>query len=139
MKWLAEFLAAVSLYRHHVGVLGLFTLLSFLEQCAPVVGTWLAAKALGLEVGLLQTAAVVPLANLFARVPIGLSTLGVVESLYVAFFALVGVDHTSAFMMGFFMSLAVMLTSLPGSLVYLAKGRLWAAKLAKDSPTPAGE
>ncbi len=123
VRWLGRFLAAYTLYRRHPGTLAYFTFLSFLEQIAPVVAVWLAGLAMHMQISFLQSLAVVPVANLFARVPIAISTLGVVESLYVAFFALVGVNATSAFMVGLVMSLAVMVTSLPGALVYLVTMR----------------
>ncbi len=74
--WLGRFLAAYAQYRRHPWLLLYFLLLSFLEQGAPVVATWLVAWGLGLPVTFLTCAAVVPLANLLARVPISVSTHG---------------------------------------------------------------
>ena len=112
-SWAARFLLAYHAYRGHRLTLIWFLLLSFIEQSAPVVGTWLAARALHVELSLWQAAAVTPLAFFFARLPVAVSSFGVVEGLYVAFFALVGLNPTDSFLLGFLLNLGVVITSLP--------------------------
>jgi uncharacterized membrane protein YbhN (UPF0104 family) len=122
LAWLGRFFSAYSAYRHHRGVLLAFLGLSILEQLAPVGVASMAARALGFELSLLQAAAVVPVAILFARAPVSLSGFGVVEGLYVAFFSLVGLSTTQAFLLGFLTNLAQLATALPGAWFYLVSG-----------------
>ena len=121
-SWAARFLAAYHAYRGHRPTLAWFLVLSFLEQSAPVVGTWLAALALHVELSLLQAAAVTPLAFFFARLPVAVSSFGVVEGLYVGFFALVSLNATDSFLLGFLLNLGVVVTALPGLFLYLTGG-----------------
>ena len=95
-SWAARFFLAYHAYRSHRLTLAWFLILSFMEQSAPVVGNWLAAKALHVDLSLLQAAAVTPLAFFFARLPVAVSSFGVVEGFYVAFFALVGLNATDS-------------------------------------------
>lgn len=122
LAWLGRFLTAYSAYRRHRGVLLAFLGLSVLEQMAPVGVAWMAARALGMNLSLLQAAAVVPVAILFARAPVSLSGFGVVEGLYVAFFSLVGLGSTQAFLLGLITNLAQLATALPGAWFYLFGG-----------------
>lgn len=112
--WLGNFLEAYSAYGHHRPTLLWFTLLSLIEQSAPVGAAWLAARALEIELSLAQAAAAVPVAILLARAPVSLSGFGVVEGLFVAFFGLVGVGATHAFLLGFISNLASLATAAPG-------------------------
>jgi uncharacterized membrane protein YbhN (UPF0104 family) len=93
-----------------------------MEQSGPVVGTWLTAKAFGIELSLLESAAVAPLALLFTRIPVSLSGFGVVEGLYVAFFALVGLSATESFLLGLVANLSIVVTTLPGAFFYTSGG-----------------
>lgn len=121
-SWAARFLSSYHGYRRHRPTLAWFLVLSLVEQSAPVVGTWLAAKALHVDLSLLQAAAVTPLVFFFARLPVAVSSFGVVEGLYVAFFALVGLNATNSFLLGFLLNLGVVVTALPGLFLYLTGG-----------------
>ncbi len=127
LGWLGRFLQAYSAYRDHRPTLLLFVLLSLLEQGAPVGAAWLAAWALDIPLTLAQAAAVVPVAILLARAPVSLSGFGVVEGLYVAFFGLVGVGSTHAFLLGFISNLASLATAAPGA---------WFHRIAASDPAP---
>ena len=122
VKWVGRFLASYTQYRKHRGAITWFILLSFIEQAGPVVGTWLTARAFGIDLSLVQSAAVAPLALLFTRIPVSLSGFGVVEGLYVAFFALVGLSATESFLLGLVANLSIVVTTVPGALVYTSGG-----------------
>ena len=122
LTWLFAFVKAYHDYRSRRGVLVWFLLLSFIEQGAPVVFNWLAAQALNLDLSLLQSAAVTPVVFLLARMPVSFSSFGVMEGLYVAFFRLVGIAATGAFLMGLIINLAAMVSALPAVPFYLAGG-----------------
>jgi uncharacterized protein (TIRG00374 family) len=120
--WVGRFLAAYVKYNRHKGAVIYFILLSFLEQSVPVVGTWLTALAFGIDLSLLESAAVAPLALLFTRIPVSLSGFGVVEGLYVAFFALVGLNTTESFLLGLIANLSIVVTTAPGAFFYASSG-----------------
>ncbi|ADK86435.1 hypothetical protein Deba_3082 [Desulfarculus baarsii DSM 2075] len=122
-RWLAELLAAYRQYSGHGPVLGWFFALTLLEQGALIVTNWLAARAFGLELGFLQAAAVTPVAVLLARLPISISSFGLMEGLYVAFFSLVGVGATEAFLLGLTQNMASLISALPGLTPYLGARR----------------
>ncbi len=134
LRLLGKFLAAYGTYRHHRPTLLAFLLLSLIEQGFPVVGTWLAGEALHIHLSLIHAAAVAPLALLFTRIPISLSGFGVVEGLYVAFFALVGIGATDAFLLGLLGDLSVLVTTVPGALFFTGGG----VRIRRTLPRPPG-
>jgi uncharacterized protein (TIRG00374 family) len=83
-------------YRGSRGALQRFFLLTLLEQVAPVVFVWLAARAIGVDLGMLVAAAVVPLATLITRVPISLAGIGVFEGAFMLLLPLAGVAAADA-------------------------------------------
>lgn len=88
--------AAYLEYRRHGGALRAFFALTLLEQLAPIVFVWLAARALGLELDFLVAAAVVPLATLITRVPISLAGIGIFEGAFMLLLPLGGVAPAAA-------------------------------------------
>ncbi len=122
LSWASRFIKAYHEYRQHQGTLLWFLLLSVIEQAAPIVGNWLAARALNIELSLLEAAAVTPVVFLLARLPVSFSSFGVMEGLYVALFGLVGVAPTQAFLLGLITNLASLASALPAVPFYLAGG-----------------
>lgn len=137
LSWASRFIKDYHDYRRHRGVLAWFLLLSFLEQGAPIVGNWLAARALNIELSLLEAAAITPVVFLLARLPVSFSSFGVLEGLYVAVFGLVGVDPTQAFLLGLITNLAAMVSALPAVPFYLAGGLRANAGIGQEG-RPAG-
>ncbi|MCF8034613.1 MAG: flippase-like domain-containing protein [Desulfarculaceae bacterium] len=127
LAWFLDFVAAYHAYRHKRGVLLWFVFLSFIEQGAPIIFNWLTARALNLDLSLLQAAAVTPVVFFLARLPVSFSSFGVLEGLYVAFFRLVGIGATSAFLIGFIINLGSMISALPAVPMYLTRGMRSAA------------
>ncbi|MCB2225968.1 MAG: flippase-like domain-containing protein [Desulfarculaceae bacterium] len=132
LAWFFDFVAAYHAYRHKRGVLLWFVFLSFLEQGAPIVFNWLTAKALHIDLSLLQAAAVTPVVFFLARLPVSFSSFGVLEGLYVAFFRLVGVGATPAFLIGFLVNVGSMISALPAVPMYLRGGMRSAADPPPD-------
>ena len=132
LAWLLGFVAAYHQYRRRRGVLLWFLALSFLEQGAPIIFNWLTAKALNLDLSLLEAAAVTPVVFFLARLPVSFSSFGVLEGLYVAFFRLVGIGATSAFLIGFLVNVGSMISALPAVPMYLSGGA------RPPDPGPAG-
>lgn len=122
LSWIGKFLTAYGQYRHHALTLAAFLLLSLLEQSAPIVGTWLAARSLDINLSLLQAAAVTPLALLASRVPLSVSGFGIIEGFYMVFFPLVGVSVSDAFLLGLLGDISVTVSTLPGAVIYALGG-----------------
>jgi len=135
LAWVLDFVKAYHQYRRQRGVLLWFLILSFIEQGAPVIFNWLIARALHFDLTLLESAAVTPVVFFLARLPVSFSSFGVLEGLYVAFFRLVGVGATSAFLIGFLVNLASMVSALPAIPMYLRSGISRAAKQPQP-PSP---
>jgi uncharacterized protein (TIRG00374 family) len=122
LSWVTGFLRSYNQYRRQGPTLAAFLVLSVVEQSVPVVGTWLTALAFRVDLSLLQATAIVPLAHLFMRVPVSVSGFGVAEGLYVAFFSLVALAPTDAFMLGLVANLSILVTTLPGAFFYAGGG-----------------
>jgi glycosyltransferase 2 family protein len=125
-RWLGRLTEAYLEYRQHPLRLGLFLLLSFVEQMVPVLANWLSAKAFGIDFSLLAATAATPVAMSLARLPVWFSGFGVVEGLFVFFFSLVGLGTTQAFLLGLSINVFSLLTALPGLYFYLTGG--WQAE-----------
>lgn len=117
--WAARILEAYRQYAGHRATLAWFFLLTVIEQGAIIASNWLAAMAFAIDLSLLEAAAVTPVAILLARLPISVSSFGIMEGLYMAFFGLVGVGATEAFLLGLSQNLATLIISLPGLVIYL--------------------
>ena len=120
--WASRMLAAYRQYSNHRWTLAWFFVLTLAEQAALIITNWLSAQAYHIDLSLLEAAAVTPVAILLARLPITVSSFGVMEGLYMAFFGLVGVGPTEAFLMGLTQNLATLASSLPGMAPYLTRG-----------------
>jgi hypothetical protein len=122
LAWCSKVLDAYGQYRSQGLSLAAFLLLSLLEQSAPVLGTWLAALALDINLGLLQAAAVAPLAMLCTRVPLSVAGFGVIEGFYMVFFPMVGVSVSDSFLLGLVSDLSVLVATLPGGAILALRG-----------------
>ena len=78
------------------------------------------ARALGLNVGVLDALAVVPMTIFAAALPISLNGWGVREGAFVAGFALYGLGSAEALILSVMIGLSVTLASLPGGLLWLS-------------------
>jgi uncharacterized protein (TIRG00374 family) len=79
-------------YRHEKRSLTVFFALTLVQQLIPIFLLWLTALALGIEVGLLYVAGVVPLSFLISRIPVSISNLGVFEGIFMVLMSSVGVS-----------------------------------------------
>jgi uncharacterized protein (TIRG00374 family) len=122
LPWIGKVLDAYGQYRNHRAALAWFLLLSLLEQSAPVLGTWLAALALHIDLTLFNAAAVAPLAMLCTRVPLSVAGFGVIEGFYMVFFPLVGVSLSDSFLLGMVGDLSVLAATVPGGILLAITG-----------------
>jgi glycosyltransferase 2 family protein len=57
--------------------------LTFGQQLLGVIVTWLTARGLGVDVGLLFMAGILPLTLLISRLPVSINGLGVFEGVFI--------------------------------------------------------
>jgi len=70
--------------------------LTFTEQLLPILDTWLVARGMGIEVGVLYFAAALPLALLISRLPISIDGIGVFEGMFIVLMSLAGLSAAQA-------------------------------------------
>lgn len=76
--------------------LATFSALTLLEQLLTIVYVWCTARAVGIDVGLIFIAGVLPLTLLVSRLPISFDGLGVFEVVFIAFMGLGGISPAQA-------------------------------------------
>ncbi len=100
-------------YKKNKGILILFLFLSILEQLVPVIGNYLACRALNLSIPFIYFLLIIPLVQLISRTPISFEGIGVNEGLLVYFFTLLGLSKTGAFSIGLLGHIAIIIATLP--------------------------
>jgi len=106
-------------YKNHKGFLAVFLILSILEQIMPVIGNYLACRALNLSVPFVYFLLIIPLIQLISRIPISFEGIGVNEGLLVYFFTLLGLSTTGAFTIGLLGHIALIIAALPALYFYI--------------------
>jgi hypothetical protein len=106
-----------SVFRRYAGqpaLLGRFFVLTFLEQLLPVVASYAVSQGLGFPVSIWEFLLIIPVTLFFARIPISIDGLGVVEGLYVFLFAHAGLGPTESFLLALVGRLVTVVAVLPG-------------------------
>ena len=93
---LRQFHTIYRAYRHDKGSLAVFCGLTFSEQFIAIPLMWLVARGLGIEVGFLSVAGVVPLAFLISQFPISINGLGVFDGAFMLLMSFIGVPGVEA-------------------------------------------
>ena len=93
--------------------------LSMLVQVALVICQWLLALGLGLDVPLGLFMLCVPVANVFASLPITLNGLGVRETAYLMLLGTAGVAHHNAIALGLLWFVATALGNFTGVIAFI--------------------
>lgn len=94
-------------------------LLSVALQLSLAVGQWLLARGLGLQTPLGLFVLCVPIANVFASLPVTLNGLGLRETAYLTLFASAGLTHTDAIALGLLWFAASALGNLSGVISFV--------------------
>ena len=121
IKKMDKFYKAYSDYRKHKRLIVVFVLLSCLEQFAPVLGNYIASCALGFSIPFLYFLAVIPIVQLFTRIPISFNGIGVHEGLLVFFFGILHLGKTDAFTIGLVGHIAILISVIPAVTYYSSK------------------
>ena len=128
---LAEVRAALALYRDRPVALLVALATSVLNHAVASFTVWLLARALGIEgLELGMALALVPVANLFAAIPLLPGGWGVGELAFAYLFGQVGIPATEAVGLSVVYRLSILAASLPGGVLWL----FW-----KDRPDEGGD
>jgi uncharacterized membrane protein YbhN (UPF0104 family) len=94
--------------------------LSLLLQISLAICQWMLARGLGLTAPLSLFLLCVPIANVFASLPLTLNGLGIRESAYLVLFGMAGMEHHDAIALGLLWFAATMLGGLTGAISFIS-------------------
>ena len=80
---------------------------------------YLLGRGLGLDIGVIDALAISPFVMLATTVPISIGGWGVREGVMVFSFAMIGISEDGSFALSILLGLAILVTSLPGGIVWL--------------------
>ncbi len=112
-------LSAFQVMGMHRAVLINSLIISLVNQILVISVTWIMSRGLHIEVTLLQFLVFVPVVTLISMVPISLNGMGLREYAFVSLLSGVGVDHEAAIALGLLSSAVIILSAIPGGLVYI--------------------
>ncbi len=127
-----RFCEAVQRYRGHGRAVWAALGISLVFQTLLMFLWYLVARALHLPVPFGQFLIFIPIVNVISMLPISVGGLGLREWGSVVLFGTVGVEPAGAFTLSLLMFTMVVLTSLPGGIIFL-----WGGHAAKARPTAA--
>ncbi|HZA25553.1 MAG TPA: lysylphosphatidylglycerol synthase transmembrane domain-containing protein, partial [Dehalococcoidia bacterium] len=130
---LRQVLAMCYAFRSQRSMLSVVWVWTFIEQAFSIIVTFLLARALQIDVSILELIAVVPLIILAVRIPISFEGIGVQEGLYVGLLGLVGVPGVEALVLSALTRFVFIGCSLPWGIHFLFSGN----RRALDSPQAA--
>ncbi len=93
--------------------------ISFLNQLLVIASTWIMAFGLGIHVSFSSVLIFVPVITLISMIPISLNGMGLRETAFLSLFGAIGVLPASCIALGVLTSITLVLTSLPGGIVYI--------------------
>ncbi len=103
----------------HWSVLAFSLLISLINQLLVISVTWLTAIGLRLDVSFLYFLVFVPVITLISMIPVSLNGMGLREYAFVTLFTAIGVDRESSVALGLLSSAIILLSALPGGVVYI--------------------
>jgi hypothetical protein len=104
--------------RHH-GVLVGSLLISVINQLLVIAVTWIMAIGLRLNISFAWFLIFVPVITLIQMIPISLNGMGLREYAFMSLFGAIGVAPASCIALGLLASIVVILSSIPGGIVYM--------------------
>ncbi|MEY2333044.1 lysylphosphatidylglycerol synthase transmembrane domain-containing protein [Acidithiobacillus ferrianus] len=111
-----------ALLRHRLILVGTI-LLSFVVQFFSILTFWLLAHALGEAPGAVAVWVVWPVVSLFLALPISFAGWGLREGLMVFYLSYLHMGHDQALALSLLLGFTVVLTSLPGALLWIGLHR----------------
>jgi uncharacterized membrane protein YbhN (UPF0104 family) len=110
-------------FRNHPGALASCFGGAVLVQMATVAFHFAIVHALGIHIGAFDLAVAVPLAGVLQMLPVSVNGFGVREAAFCFYFSRIGLPCEQAILMSLSATALVMLFSLTGAAVYVARGR----------------
>ncbi len=112
-------LSAFQIMGTHRAVLFSSLMISLINQVLVISVTWIMAKGLYIQVGLLQFLVFVPVVTLISMIPVSLNGMGLREYAFVSLLSGVGVEHEAGIALGLLSSAVIILSAIPGGLMYI--------------------
>jgi uncharacterized protein (TIRG00374 family) len=103
----------------HPGVLLGSLLISFLNQLLVITVSWILALGLRIDVPFPYFLIFFPVITLISMIPISLNGMGLREYSFMSLFGAIGVSAASCIALGLLSSIVIILSSLPGGVVYI--------------------
>ena len=94
-------------------------LISFANQLLVITVSWIMAIGLRLHVSPLWFLVFVPVITLISMIPISLNGMGLREFAFMSLFGAIGVAPESCVALGLISSIVILLSSIPGGIVYV--------------------
>jgi glycosyltransferase 2 family protein len=110
-------------FRNHPGALASCFGGAVLVQMATVAFHFAIVHALGIQIGAFDLAVAVPLAGVLQMLPVSVNGFGVREAAFCFYFSRIGLPCEQAILLSLSATALVMLFSLTGAAVYVARGR----------------
>jgi len=105
--------------------------ISFANQLLGCAAVWVAALSIGIRISIFYFLIFVPAVTLISMIPISLNGMGLREYSFMSLFGAIGVAGESCIALGLLCSLLVILSSLPGGVVYVFfRGKAGGARMA---------
>jgi glycosyltransferase 2 family protein len=103
----------------HSTTLLLSLLISFINQALVITATWILALCLRIDVSISYFMIFVPVITLISMIPVSLNGMGLREYAFKSIFTSIGVLPASCIALGLLTSIIIILSSLPGFVVYI--------------------
>ena len=118
---IAKVVLAYQEFRNYRKAMAIFFVISFFEQFMPFIFNYTLVKGFDLPGGALTYFMIVPMVYMIARLPISVDGLGVLETLYVVLFPLVGLNKTQALLLALASRIVTTVSHLLGGVFYFWK------------------
>lgn len=127
---------SVNVYRNRWGMITATMVMSLGVQVGCAIVNLLAARAIGItEAGLADYLVFIPAIGLISMIPISVGGTGLREASYILMFSSVGVGRPQALALSILWLGVIAITSLPGGIVYIARGSGKADHIPPDVET----
>jgi len=93
--------------------------ISFVNQLLVIATTWILAIGLGIKIPMFYFLIFVPVITLISMIPVSLNGMGLREYSFMSLFGAIGVSRESCIALGLLSSIIIILSSLPGGIVYI--------------------
>ena len=120
-------------YQDHRFELGVFLMLSMIENLLPILMNYSLSRAFGMDIPLLYFFILTPIVLVLVRLPISIDGIGIQEGTFVYFLTLINVPRSEALLLGIASHILAILSILPGGILYGFSGLNLRSK-SKEGP-----